>query len=200
MIYIYFTAFAFYISQLSAIGAQNTFVMRCGISKKYVFLVCLICELCDIAMVSLSVFGVSYLLMENQSLIKIMQYCGAIFFVYIGISSLKSAFLSNKTIDVHQTRFSMKKIITNAFLVSTINPKAWIDTIITLGSLSSEYSIANQKICFFLGCISASATWFFALGYGSRVLIPIFQKPICWKILDFIVGIFMLTMAYKIVN
>jgi L-lysine exporter family protein LysE/ArgO len=37
--------------------------------------------------------------------------------------------------------------------------------------------------------------FFFSLGYGARVLTPIFHKPTSWKILEAFVGLLMLVLA-----
>jgi L-lysine exporter family protein LysE/ArgO len=34
----------------------------------------------------------------------------------------------------------------------------------------------------------ASIAWFVALGYGARVLAPVFAKPLAWRLLDLFVA------------
>lgn len=43
----------------------------------------------------------------------------------------------------------------------------------------------------FLGAILASVLWFFGLGYGARLLIPLFKRPATWRMLDCAIGIIM---------
>jgi L-lysine exporter family protein LysE/ArgO len=50
-----------------------------------------------------------------------------------------------------------------------------------------------------VGAVTASFVFFFSLGYGSRVLIPIFQKPGSWKVLEVIVGLLMLVLAINLI-
>jgi L-lysine exporter family protein LysE/ArgO len=40
--------------------------------------------------------------------------------------------------------------------------------------------------------------YFFALGYGARLLAPFFAKPRSWQVLDMIVGLTMLAIAAKL--
>ena len=35
-----------------------------------------------------------------------------------------------------------------------------------------------------LGAASGSALWFTALGYGARLLRPVFARPAAWRVLD----------------
>ncbi len=53
---------------------------------------------------------------------------------------------------------------------------------------------------FLLGAVSASALWFFALGYGARLLIPLFRRPVTWRLLDGIIGVIMWGIAYSLVR
>ncbi|GAL25962.1 hypothetical protein JCM19239_2293 [Vibrio variabilis] len=42
--------------------------------------------------------------------------------------------------------------------------------------------------------------FFFSLGYGARLLTPIFHKPISWKILEALVGCIMLAIAISLIG
>ena len=57
-----------------------------------------------------------------------------------------------------------------------------------LGSISAQY---EDRFAFGAGAVLASFTFFFALGYGARLLQPVFAKPFSWRLLD---GIIALTM------
>jgi L-lysine exporter family protein LysE/ArgO len=50
------------------------------------------------------------------------------------------------------------------------------------------------------GAATASITWFAALGYGARILIPLFARPAAWKVLDAIVGVVMLALAASLIG
>jgi L-lysine exporter family protein LysE/ArgO len=41
------------------------------------------------------------------------------------------------------------------------------------------------------GAAIASFVWFFGLGYGARLLQPVFAKPAAWRVLDVLIGIVM---------
>ena len=43
-----------------------------------------------------------------------------------------------------------------------------------------------------------SFAWFFGLGYGSRALSKLFASSRAWRIIDALVGVLMLYMAYLI--
>jgi L-lysine exporter family protein LysE/ArgO len=50
-----------------------------------------------------------------------------------------------------------------------------------------------------IGAMLASFVWFFSLGYGARLLEPVFKNPKAWKVLDTIIGIVMLMIAFGLV-
>jgi L-lysine exporter family protein LysE/ArgO len=41
--------------------------------------------------------------------------------------------------------------------------------------------------------------WFFALGYGARLLTPIFARPAAWRILDILIGLVMWSIAARLI-
>jgi L-lysine exporter family protein LysE/ArgO len=78
-----------------------------------------------------------------------------------------------------------------------LNPHVYLDTVVLLGAISTKYEMT--KIQFGLGAVSASFIFFFALGYGAKALLPIFQKPISWKILEFMIGVVMVSIALSLI-
>ena len=66
-----------------------------------------------------------------------------------------------------------------------------------LGSVSTRY--ADQRMFFALGAMTSSFLFFFSLGYGARLLRPLFANPKAWRILDVLIGISMLALAAKLV-
>jgi len=85
------------------------------------------------------------------------------------------------------------------FVFTYLNPHTYLDTVLLIGGIGANVE-SEFKIIFLLGAVLASATWFILLGFGARVLIPIFKKPITWKILDISIGIFMLFIAYELID
>jgi len=76
-----------------------------------------------------------------------------------------------------------------------LNPHVYLDTVILLGSISTQFA---DQAYFALGAISASWLFFFALGYGARVLIPVFENPKAWQFLDGIIALVMWGIAVSL--
>ena len=45
----------------------------------------------------------------------------------------------------------------------------------------------------------ASAVFFFSLGYGARLLAPVFARPMAWRVLDGGVGLVMWAIALVLI-
>jgi L-lysine exporter family protein LysE/ArgO len=66
-----------------------------------------------------------------------------------------------------------------------------------LGGLSSRYE-GDARLAYGIGAMLASFVWFFSLGYGARLLLPLFQKPSAWRVLDILIGIVMSLIAISL--
>ena len=179
------------LSLILAIGAQNAFVLKQGIKKEHVFAVCLICALGDALLIFAGVI-------QKFELVKqVAIYGGFIFLFVYSLKSLYSAFKNPKSLlpsVQHESKFSKIVLLTLAF--TWLNPHVYLDTMLLMGSISTKFG--NENIIFGIGASLASLFFFFSLGYGARVLAPVFAKEISWKILEIFVGIIMLIIAFSL--
>jgi L-lysine exporter family protein LysE/ArgO len=75
-----------------------------------------------------------------------------------------------------------------------LNPHVYLDTVVLLGSLSTRYP-GQLRWAFAAGACVASVAWFCTLGYGARLLQPMFRNPTAWRVLDAGVAVFMFCLA-----
>lgn len=181
-----------------AIGAQNAFVLKQGILKNYVFITVLICTLIDATLIGVGVGGFGVLVTSSPVLLTIARWGGAAFLGYYGFRSFRAVFKSEVfKLDTSSRRPTLKMSIATALALSLLNPHVYLDTVVLLGSIGAQFP-TEGRLFFALGAMLASVTWFFCLGYGAAYLGPLFQKPIAWKILDFIIGCVMWTIALSL--
>jgi L-lysine exporter family protein LysE/ArgO len=69
--------------------------------------------------------------------------------------------------------------------------------VVLLGSVSTQFS--EQITWFTGGAITASFVFFFMLGYGARLLRPVFAQARAWRVLDFLIGCVMWAIALRLV-
>jgi L-lysine exporter family protein LysE/ArgO len=197
---IYLKGFIVTFSLIVAIGAQNAYVLKLGLLKQYVLMAVLMCITFDFILISAGVFGLGYFIQGNQLLINGIAIFGIIFLCFYAIISFRSAF-KNASLQVDGTVKTnpLKQVVSLILVFTFLNPHTYLDTILLIGGIGAN--IQNDlKIYFLLGAVSASTIWFFSLGFGARLLIPLFKKPITWKILDISIGIIMLIIAYTLID
>lgn len=200
MLEIFLKGFLVTISLIVAIGAQNAYVLKLGLLRQYVFVAVLICTLSDFLLISLGVFGLGFFIKGNQVLINTIAIIGILFLVVYAILSFKSA-LKNESmkIDDKVKTQPLKKVIALLLVFTFLNPHTYLDTVLLIGGIGANIQ-ENMKIYFLLGAVCGSFFWFSLLGFGARVLIPLFKKPITWKVLDISIGFLMLFIAYSLID
>lgn len=200
MLDIYLKGFVVTISLIVAIGAQNAYVLKLGLLKQYVLLAVSLCVFFDFLLISAGVFGLGYFIQGNQLLVNIIAIIGIVFLCVYSILSFKSAFKNESLqIDGAVKTNPLKQVVSLILVFTFLNPHTYLDTILLIGGIGANIENSN-KIYFLLGAVSASAVWFFSLGFGARFLIPLFKKPITWKLLDISIGILMLIIAYSLID
>jgi len=193
--------FSVTLSLIFAIGAQNAFVLKQGLKKEHVLPIICICILIDIILIGSGVFGIGYFVSKSPLLMKIIAVIGIVFLSGYALICLRSAFKGeHMDIENDKSKKTLKEVVTLVLVFSLLNPHTYLDTILLIGGIGASYAHINDKLLFLLGSVSASIVWFIALGFGSRVLIPIFKKNITWKILDILIAILMFTIAYSLLD
>ena len=181
-----------------AIGAQNAFVIKQGLLKNQVFIIVLACTLIDAALIAIGVAGLGAIISSNKILLAIAKYGGVAFLLCYGIKFFRNALKEDILyISNDNTKLKFKKALLTVLAVSLLNPHLYLDTCVLIGTIGSQFSGAD-RLYFALGAISSSFLWFFSIGYGARLLLPIFQKPAAWKVLDFIIGVIMFGIAISL--
>ncbi len=178
-----------------AIGAQNAFVLRQGLQRNHVGLVVAVCALGDIALILLGVAGIGALVLEWPQLLQALRFGGAAFLGWYGLRAAQRAWQGDGALAPDQGKEKKRRSVLLACLAFTfLNPHVYLDTMVLVGSLSTRYPGTGQW-AFGLGACAASVVWFSALGFGARLLQPVFRKPQAWRVLDGCIAIFMLTLC-----
>lgn len=186
------------ISLVAVIGAQGTFVLRQGILGRHITPILVFCILSDALMIGLGVVGLGALLDAAPWFIEVFRYVGAVFLAWFGFEAGRRVFTPHSIVvdDEQGDSQSLKAALLTTAAVTYLNPHAWLDTTILLGSLANAQGNPGRW-WYYLGCCCGSLIWFLILGYGSRLLRPFFARPSAWRVLD---GATVLLMAYLVFN
>ena len=190
------TGFLTGLSLIVAIGAQNAFVLRQGLTRSNVFLVVLICSLSDALLIALGVLGLGTAIESLPALLEVVRWFGVGYLVWFGISSLRKAFRAESLSASDNSAKSIKQAVITTLSLTFLNPHVYLDTVIFVGGLSHQFD--NQAFVFAIGAMTASFVWFFSLGFGATKLSQLMSKPIFWKILDSFIALVMFTIAISL--
>lgn len=187
-------------SLIIAIGAQNAFVLRQGLRREHVFVICLICSLSDALLILAGTLGAKIIAEQLPWFDPVMRIGGTLFLSIYGIQKLISVYKNQTSTFSHsnQDGISLTKAVLLCLAFTWLNPHVYIDTMVLVGSLSANYGA--DQIVFATGAMTASFIFFFSLGYGARLLLPLFSNPVSWRILDSLIGCLMLILAFGLVS
>lgn len=178
-------------SLIIAIGAQNAFVLRQGLLRVHVALVVVVCVLIDVGLTTVGVDGLSASLGRNRLALDALAVAGACFLGWYGLGAARRA-LSSQALSAAAAGAaqSARGVLLQTLAVSLLNPHVYLDTVLLIGSVGVQQP-APLRPAFLAGVWTASAGWFASLGFGSRLLAPVFARPIAWRILDALVAVVM---------
>ena len=179
-----------------AIGPQNLFVINQGLKKSYVFSVVLFCSLSDSILIIIGINLSNVILNINPNTIIILKILGGIWLVFYGLNKIRHINKIRDLQNIDLSENSIKKIVITLFLITYANPHVYLDTVILIGSISTNF---NSQFFFGMGAVMASFTFFFALGYLSKFLSKYIYSSQTWFWIDLTVGFLMILYGVKFI-
>jgi len=88
----------------------------------------------------------------------------------------------------------LRSALLQAAAFSWLNPHAWLDTTVLLGSLANAQGDAGRWT-FAAGAMTSSLLWFTVLAWAAGRLAPLFRRPHTWRVFDAGVAMMMITLA-----
>jgi L-lysine exporter family protein LysE/ArgO len=194
------TGFALSATLIIAIGAQNAFVLRQGIRKEHVAPIVAFCAIADLLLIAVGVAGLAGILGDSPTLVALLTIAGSAFLVWYGIGALRRALLPQSLrVAAGNEPLSLANAMAQAAGFTLLNPHVYLDTVLLMGSIGTRQP-ADVRIWFVGGAACASGVWFTTLGFGARLLAPIFARPRAWQVLDTLVGLTMLFLAVVLIR
>lgn len=185
------------LSLIIAIGAQNAFVIRQGLTRRYVFTVVAICTVIDASLIALGIGGLGAAIAGLPWLLEAIRWFGVAYLTWFGIKSVISATKSQSLDPSGVESKSAGKVITTVLAMSLLNPHVYLDTVIFVGGVGNTFG--QNRWSFALGAMLASLVWFTSIGYGAKAASKFMSKPIFWKVLDGVIAVIMFSLALTLV-
>lgn len=188
------------LSLIIAIGAQNAFVLRIGIEGRIrvVTSVVAICAASDAVLIAAGVLGIGALVKAAPVALVLIRIVGAGFLIVYGLFAAKRGLRPGALVAAEprgETR--MRTAIVSALALTWLNPHVYLDTILFLGSVANRQG-AGERWWWAAGAVAASLLWFAGLGFGARLLRPVFARPGAWRVLDGIIAVVMIALGIRL--
>ena len=181
------------LSLIIAIGAQNAFVIRQGLTRSHVFLVVAICAVADLALIWLGVAGLGAIVTSLPWLLEVIRWFGVAYLSWFGFKSARAAFKNESLDAAGAAEQSRAKVVTTVLALTLLNPHVYLDTVILLGSIGNQFG--GDRWYFATGASVASILWFTSVGYGAKAASRLMSKPVFWRILDSVIAVVMFSIA-----
>jgi L-lysine exporter family protein LysE/ArgO len=195
----FLNGFAISAALIMAIGAQNAFVLRQGLRREHVGPIVAFCALADALLIGAGFAGLGALVGSAPMLSSALTLGGAAFLTWYGITALvRSARPGSLALDGAAGAISLSVALGSTAGFTLLNPHVYLDTVLLVGAVGASHPPASQPV-FVAGAATASVLWFTTLGYGARVLRPLFARPFAWRLLDLFVGAMMLSLAVTLI-
>ena len=176
-------------SLIIAIGPQNLFVINQGLKKSFVLTVVLFCSLSDSILIIIGINLSNFIIDINPNILIILKILGGIWLIFYGLNKIRYIKKNRNLQNINTIESDFKKTLITLFLITYANPHVYLDTIILIGSISTNF---NSQLFFGIGAVMASFIFFFALGYLSKILSKYIYSNKTWFWIDLIVGFLMI--------
>lgn len=191
------------LSLIMAIGPQNAHVLRMGLQRQHLALTVAVCALGDVVLIGLGVLGLAQLGGLSDKLQGALIGAGVLFLGVYGwqafqrfrrpvqalpVTSPAVADAAQATMNVPAS-LTRRQAVLSALAFSWLNPHAWLDTAVLIGTASLAYG--QGSTVFGLGAAAGSLVWFVLLGGAAFWLGRRLNSLKVWRALDGMVALMM---------
>lgn len=191
------------LSLIMAIGPQNVHVLRMGMQRQHVGLTVAVSAAADAVLIALGVLGLAGLGGLSEKLHGALVGGGAVFLLAYGGQALRRCWqpaplaLDDATGSDAKAAFKPMtrwQAVMSALAFSWLNPHAWLDTAVLIGSASLAYGRPDNTV-FGLGAAAGSVIWFAGWGLAVFWLGRRLASVRVTRVLDGLVAVMMLGTA-----
>lgn len=183
------------LSLIMAIGPQNAHVLRMGLQRQHLWITVAVCALADIVLIGLGVLGLAQLGGLSDKLQGALIGAGVLFLAVYGWQAFQrfrhpaAPAQPGQATEAAPAPTSRRQAVLSALAFSWLNPHAWLDTAVLIGTASLAYGEAARS--FGLGAAAGSVVWFLVLGCAAFWLGRRLNSLRIWRLLDGAVALMM---------
>ncbi|AYG02228.1 amino acid transporter [Gryllotalpicola protaetiae] len=192
------------LSLIVAIGAQNAYLLRLGVvaTRRVMLPVVLLCAVSDAVLISAGTAGVGAVIQRAPEVLVVVRVIGAGFLMVYGFLAARRAVRPNGetltvTTGAEGRGVRLGTAIATVSALTWLNPHVYLDAVVFLGSIANQQA-PDARWWWVGGAVTASFVWFFSLGFGARLLRPLFARPMSWRVLDALIAVIMVSLGVKL--
>lgn len=188
-----FSGFLLSLSLIIAIGPQNAHVLRMGLLRSHVALTVAACAITDFVLIGLGVAGLAQLGQLSRVVHGLLIGAAILFLLHYGWGAARRVWVNHYhglSAAQQGAPASRKQALGTALAFSWLNPHAWLDTAVLIGTASLAYGQPDNWL-FGAGAAVGSLLWFVALGLSAKRLAHKLARPAVWRGIDAVVALTM---------
>ena len=163
-----------------AVGAQNSFLIEQSLKRQWTGLFVLLFIVSDAISISLGAMGFGLLLQEYPLLVSVTKWAGVVFLLWFAFNKFKASMADDALVlEMSKKQTSFKRAFLIAMAVTWLNPHFYLDTLLLMGNLASQWQL--NKWWFVFGAIWASIVWFVGLSTLTAKFAHHMQRPSFWR-------------------
>ena len=132
----FITGFVTLITLILAVGAQNVFILRQGLLRNHIFVICIFAAISDALLIWIGVIGFSTISNIIPGISKIMALAGATFLSGYGIMRFINAYQGSYAMEIGNESSSLNKSLVALAGFTFLNPHVYLDTLGLIGAVS----------------------------------------------------------------
>jgi len=148
-------------------------------------------------LIAAGVAGIGAIVQHAPTALDVVRWLGVAFLTAYGVRSLWRARHAESLQASRRSESRLRGALVQAVALTWLNPHVYLDTVLLLGSIAAHHGTTG-KWWFAAGAGLGSIVWFTGLGYGARMLAPLLSRPRAWQVLDVLIGLTMLTIAFQL--
>ncbi len=199
----FLTGMALSLSLIVAIGPQNAHIMRMGLLRQHLWITIAVCVGTDLLLIGIGVSGLAALGGLPQGVVNGMTAAGALVLCAYGWRAMRRFLHPDGSAqggpDGGGAPVTRRQAVGTALAMSWLNPHAWLDTAVLIGTASLAYARPDNA-AFGLGAATGSLVWFVVLGGAMALLGRHMRAPGLWRALDALVAVTMWVCAGWLVS
>lgn len=188
-------------SLIIAIGAQNAYVLRQGMTGRHLGLMVAICSLSDAVLIVAGIAGIGAMTQLLPWLEPVIRWVGAAFLIGYAVIAARRALRPPQAglqpDAAAGPAAGAVSVALTTMALTWLNPHVYLDTVFLLGSVGASHG--DERWIFALGAFAASLSWFVGLAYGARLLGRWLSGPRAWRYVDGGIAVLMLILGVSLV-